>query len=289
VAGEGPAVRVDQDGAVRHLVLSRPEAYNTITPGLRDELSSAVDAADRDSATRVVLLRAEGPAFCAGYGLDWSTAAPPDEGGAGERVWDPTEDLAMLSRFTDAFMGLWYCSKPVLAAVQGWCVAGGTDLVLCADLILAGEGATFGYPPSRVWGVPTAPWMWVARLGLERAKRYLLTGDELPAADAARLGLVLEVVPDDELLPRAEALAGRMARVPANQLRMVKSVLNAAAEDMGLQSTRRLAMLYDGIARHTEEGLGFVARSREVGFRQAVRERDAPFGDYGAGPRARPR
>ena len=109
MAGEGPAVRVDQDGAVRHLVLSRPEAYNTITPGLRDELSSAVDAADRDSGTRVVLLRAEGPAFCAGYGLDWSTAAPPEEGGAGERVWDPTEDLAMLSRFTDAFMGLWYC------------------------------------------------------------------------------------------------------------------------------------------------------------------------------------
>jgi enoyl-CoA hydratase len=281
---------VEQDGAVRHLVLCRPEAYNTITPSLRDELVAAVEGADADPGTRVVLLRAEGPAFCAGYGLDWATAPPPRRQEDPEvEVWDPMVDLAMLSRFTDAFMRLWYCSKPVLAAVQGWCVAGGTDLVLCADVIVAGEGATFGYPPSRVWGVPTAPWMWVARLGLERAKRYLLTGDEIPAADAERLGLILEVVPDAELGERAQALARRMARVPTNQLQMIKSVCNAVAEDMGLQSARRLAMLYDGMARHTQEGLDFVARSREAGFRQAVRERDQPFGDYGSGPRARRR
>ncbi|MDQ3147859.1 MAG: crotonase/enoyl-CoA hydratase family protein [Actinomycetota bacterium] len=293
MAEGGRAVRVEHDGGVCSIVLCRAEAYNTITPALRSQLAAAIDHADADPETRVVLLRAEGPAFCAGYGLDWATAAQAEEDGSGDddgeraRVWDSAADLRMISRFADAFMKLWYCSKPVLAAVQGWCIAGGTDLVLCADLIVAGEGASFGYPPARVWGVPTAPWMWVARLGLERAKRYLLTGDEITATEAARLGLILEVVPDAELGERTRALAERMARLPANQLQMVKSVCNAAAEDMGLQSSRRLALVFDGVARHTQEGLDFVTRSREVGIRQAVRERDAPFGDYGSGPRAR--
>src|SRR5262249_35455569 len=153
--------------------------------------------------------------------------------------------------------------------------------VLCADLVVAGEGASFGYPPSRVWGTPTTA-MWVYRMGLERAKRYLLTGDEIPARTAVDVGLILEVVPDEQLLAHATALASRMARVPLNQLIMLKLLCNQTAEHLGMTQTRLVGTLFDGIARHTQEGLDFVARAREAGFRQAVRERDDPFGDYGS-------
>ena len=283
-----PAVRTETDGGVRSVVLSRPDEYNTITPELRDELGAAIDDADADGNVRVILLRADGPAFCAGYGLDWSTQAQADEGAARERVWDSVADYQMMSRFVATYMKLWYASKPTIAAVQGWCIAGGTDMVLCADVIVAGESAVFGYPPSRVSGTPTTA-MWVYRMGLEHAKRYLLTGDEIPAPEAARIGLVLEAVPDDALQEHASGLAGRMARLPLNQLQMLKLLCNQTAESMGLASTRTLGTLFDGIARHTQEGLDFVARAQAVGFRDAVRERDDPFGDYGSGPRSKRR
>ena len=159
-------------------------------------------------------------------------------------------------------------------------------MVLCADIIIAGEGSSFGYPPSRVWGTPTTA-LWVYRMGLERAKRYLLTGDEIRAPEAARIGLILETVPDAQLLAHATAVAERMARVPVNQLQMLKLLCNHTAENMGLSTSRLVGSLFDGIARHTQEGLDFVSRASEVGFRQAVRERDDPFGDYGSGPRSR--
>ena len=283
-----PAVRTESDAGVRSIVLSRPYEYNTITPELRDELAAAVDAADADRDVRVILLRADGPAFCAGYGLDWSTQAQAQEGATRERVWDSVADYQMMSRFVATYMKLWYASKPTIAAVQGWCIAGGTDMVLCADLIVAGESAVFGYPPARVWGTPTTA-MWVYRMGLEQAKRYLLTGDEIPATEAARIGLILEAVPDGELQEHAAALAGRMARLPLNQLQMLKLLCNQTAESMGMASSRTLGTLFDGIARHTQEGIDFVARSGEIGFRDAVRERDDPFGDYGSGPRSKRR
>jgi enoyl-CoA hydratase len=283
-----PAIRTESDAGVRSIVLSRPDEYNTITPELRDELAVAVDEADADREVRVILLRADGPAFCAGYGLDWSTQAQAAEGARRERVWDSVADYQMMSRFVATYMKLWYASKPTIAAVQGWCIAGGTDMVLCADLIVAGESSVFGYPPARVWGTPTTA-MWVYRMGLEQAKRYLLTGDEIPAPEAARIGLILEAVPDEELEEHAAALAQRMARLPLNQLQMLKLLCNQTAESMGMASSRTLGTLFDGIARHTQEGLDFVARSEEIGFRDAVRERDDPFGDYGSGPRSKRR
>jgi enoyl-CoA hydratase len=187
----------------------------------------------------------------------------------------------MMNGFVATYMKLWYAAKPTIAAVQGWCIGGGTDMVLCADVIIAAEGASFGYPPSRVWGTPTTA-MWVYRMGLEKAKRYLLTGDEIPARTAAQIGLILEAVPDAELRERSLAFAKRMARVPTNQLVMLKLLCNQTAENMGLASSRQLGVLFDGIARHTQEGLDFVRRARAAGFRQAVRERDDPFGDYGS-------
>lgn len=277
-------LRTETADGVRQIVLTRAAEYNTITPALRDELGRAIDEADADHDVRVILLRAEGPAFCAGYGLDWSTAAQADEtrrSAAGDRVWDSVADYRMMKTFVDTYMKLWYAQKPTIAAVHGWCIAGGTDLVLCADVIVAAESASFGYPPARVWGTPTTA-MWVYRMGIERAKRYLLTGDEIPARTAAEIGLVLEVVPDDALLPHALGLAKRMAQVPLTQLVMLKLLCNQTAEHMGLATTRLIGTLFDGVARHTQEGLDFVRRAQDVGFRQAVRERDDPFGDYGS-------
>jgi len=277
-------LRVETANGVRAITFCRAKEYNTITPDLRDELSAAIDAADADRDVHVILLRADGPAFCAGYGLDWATAAESqvlNPAGDRTRVWDSVADLRLMKRFVDVYMKLWYAQKPTIAAVQGWCIGGGTDMVLCADIIIAAEGAVFGYPPSRVWGTPTTA-MWVYRMGLERAKRYLLTGDQIPARTAAEIGLILEVVPDAQLQQHAQAFAERMAQVPVNQLMMIKLLVNQTAENMGLTSSRTLGTLFDGIARHTQEGLDFVQRSQEVGFRQAVRERDDPFGDYGS-------
>jgi enoyl-CoA hydratase len=281
-------LRTGIEDGVFTITLSRAREYNTITPQLRDDLAAAIDAAEASPDARVILLRAEGPAFCAGYALDWGTAV---EGSAEDaardgrrRVWDSVADMRMIGSFVDVYMKLWYARKPTIAAVQGWCIGGGTDMVLCADQIIAGDGASFGYPPSRVWGTPTTA-MWVYRMGLEKAKRYLLTGDEIPAPEAARIGLILESVPDAELQAHALAFAKRMARVPLNQLVMLKLLCNQTAEHMGLASSRILGTLFDGVARHTQEGLDFVARSREIGFREAVRERDDPFQDYGSRPK----
>jgi len=285
-----PAVRIEVADGVGSIVLCRSAEYNTITPQMRDELAAAIDALDADSAAHVILLRAEGPAFCAGYGLDWSTAAQAAqvaeraEAPASTRAWDSVADYRGMGTFVNTYLKLWYAAKPTVAAVNGWCIGGGTDMVLCTDMIIAGEGAKLGYPPSRVWGTPTTA-MWVYRMGLERAKRYLLTGDEISAPEAARIGLILECVPDGELQEHAMSFAKRMAQVPTNQLVMLKLLCNQTAENMGLASSRMLGTIFDGIARHTQEGIDFVGRAAEVGFRQAVRERDDPFGDYGSRPK----
>ena len=261
-------------------MLTRADEYNTITPQLRDDLRAAIDEAEEDADARAILLTAEGPAFCAGYGLDWAIDYQSQEESS-ERAWDSVTDLRLMSSFVDVYLKLWYAWKPTIAAVQGWCIAGGTDMVLCADIIVAGESAVFGYPPARAWGVPTTP-MWVYRVGLEKAKRYLLTGDEILAPEAARIGLILETVPDDTLQEHGRELARRIARLPLTQLVMLKKLCNQVAENMGIASTRTLGTLFDGIARHTQEGLEFVRHAEEVGFRQAVRGRDDPFGDYGS-------
>ena len=275
-------LRYAVDGGVARITLCRPEAYNTITPTLRAELEAGLRRADADPAVRVVLLDAEGPAFCAGYGLDWATPAQARESDGAGRVWDSVRDQRMIGQFTDTWALLHELPIPTVAAVQGWCIAGGTNIVFNADVIIAADDARFGYPPSRVWGVPEAPWTWVARMGLERAKRYMLTGDEFSGAEAASMGIVLEAVPAADLETRSLELARRIAQVPTSQLSMIKTALNDVARHaFDPPGSRRLGTLYDGIARHTQEGLDFVDRSATVGFRQAVRERDQPFGDYG--------
>jgi enoyl-CoA hydratase len=274
-----PSIRLESHSHVRRLTFCRPDAYNTITPALRDELAAAIDSAENDPDVRVILLDAEGPAFCAGYDLSWSTEAQASDT---DSVWDSVSDQVLIGSFAETWAKLHDCSKPTIAAVHGWCIAGGTNIVFNSHLILAAESARFGYPPSRVWGVPEAPWTWVARMGLQRARRYMLTGDEFDAREAREMGVVLDVVPDDELADRSMALAQRIAMVPAKQLQMVTWALNAVADGMyDPRASRRLGTLFDGVARHSQDGLDFVERSMEVGFRQAVHERDEPFGDYG--------
>ena len=279
----GDAVRVTDDADVRTMTLCRAGEYNTITPQLRDELADAIDSAQHDDSIRVLLLNAEGPAFCAGYDLGWATGEQADDEQAeNSRAWDSASDLHMIGEFAATWAKLHDSIKPTIAAVNGWCIAGGSNIVFNAHMIIAGESARFGYPPSRVWGIPEAPWTWVARMGLQQARRYMLTGDEITAQMALDMGLVLQVSVDNDLADDALALATRIAQVPTNQLEMITRSLNAVADHMyDPPASRRLGTLFDGVARHSQEGKDFVARSEDVGFREAVRERDRPFGDYG--------
>ena len=279
----GDAVRITDDAGVRTMTLCRPGEYNTITPQLRDELADAIDSAQHDDSIRVLLLNAEGPAFCAGYDLGWATGEQADDEQAeNSRAWDSASDLHMIGEFAATWAKLHDSIKPTIAAVSGWCIAGGSNIVFNAHMIVAGESARFGYPPSRVWGIPEAPWTWVARMGLQQARRYMLTGDEITAQMALDMGLILQVSADDDLADNAWALATRIAQVPTNQLEMITRSLNAVADHMyDPPASRRLGTLFDGVARHSQEGKDFVARSEDVGFREAVRERDRPFGDYG--------
>ncbi|MGH2970069.1 MAG: crotonase/enoyl-CoA hydratase family protein [Solirubrobacteraceae bacterium] len=273
----GDTVRYDLDGAVATLTLHRPRRLNAIVPELVADLEAALDRAEADDTVRVLRLRGAGRAFCAGYDIEWG--ARMMEEAEGDRPWDPMADYRMMSRFVRAYMRLWRCPKPVVAQVHGYCVGGGTDFALCSDLIVCAEDCRIGYPPARVWGSPTTA-MWVYRLGLERAKRLLLTGDPLDGLTAVQWGLASEAHPEAGLDAAALALARRMANLPANQLQMMKLLVNQAYEQMGLGGTQLVGTLLDGAARHTPEGLAFTRAAMED-VRAAVAARDMPFGDYG--------
>ncbi len=268
-------VAYDREGAVATITLDRPERLNAIVPELIDDLEAALDRAEADDAVRVMRLRGAGRAFCAGYDIEWGAGAMKAEG----EVWDPMADQRMMSRFVRAYMRLWRSPKPVVAQVHGYCVGGGTDFALCSDLIVCADDCRIGYPPARVWGSPTTA-MWVYRLGLERAKRVLLTGDALDGPTAVAWGLASETHPEGELDAASLALARRVANLPANQLQMMKLLVNQAYEQMGLGTTQLLGTLLDGAARHTPEGVAFTRAAAED-VRAAVADRDAPFGDYG--------
>jgi enoyl-CoA hydratase/carnithine racemase len=195
-------------------------------------------------------------------------------------TWDPMVDFAMMSRNVRAFMSLFHCGKPVVCKVHGFCVAGGTDMALCSDLLVIASDAKIGYPPARVWGSPTTS-MWMGRLGAQRSKRLLFTGDSLSGAEALEWGLAIEAPPPEQLDERTDALLERIARLPVNQLRMMKLLVNQSLYAQGLHATQVLGTLLDGAARHTAEGHAFQERAMRHGFREAVRERDEPFGDHG--------
>ena len=273
-------VLAERHGAVTTLTLNRPERLNTITPELAGDLQAALSEANADDAVHAIRLRGAGRVFCAGYDIGWGSESMIDA--EGDKPWDPMADLRNMNRFVqDTFMALWRSPKPVIAQVHGYCVGGGTDFALCSDLIVCAEDCRIGYPPARVWGSPTTA-MWTYRLGLERSKRLLLTGDALDGRTAADWGLASEAVPADQLDDHALALAERVARLPKNQLHMMKLLVNQIVEQMGLGTTQLIGTLLDGAARHTPEGVDFTRRAMQD-VRQAVADRDGPFGDYGQG------
>lgn len=291
-------------GRIARITLNRPDRGNGITPDLPLELARCVERADLDPRVHVIALAGNGKGFCGGYDLvqnaenlqdkshgdDTFTSFP--EGSPvdprvtsrnhnPQEVWDPVVDYQMMSRNVRGFMSLFYANKPVVCKVHGFCVAGGTDMALCSDLLVIEENAKIGYPPARVWGSPTTS-VWTLRIGPEKAKRLLFTGDCLNGREAVEWGLAIECAPKESLNERFEILLERIARNPINQLVMMKLLVNQTMHAAGLQSLQVLGTFFDGITRHTPEGYAFQKRAAEVGFKEAVRERDEPFGDFGA-------
>ncbi len=289
----------ERDGRVGRIALDRPERGNAITSHTADELAAFVERADLDPEVHVIALTGNGKGFCGGYDLhEWaehlSEAGTADPGRAGtaldpavqarnhdpDGVWDPIVDWQMMRRNVRGFMALFHADKPVVCKVQGFCVAGGTDMALCSDLLVIAQDAKLGYPPARVWGSPTTA-LWAHRLGPARAKRLLFTGDSISGREAEAWGLAAEAPPAERLDERFEALVARIARLPVSQLVMMKLLVNGTIAAQGLHQTQVLGTVFDGITRHTPEGFAFQRRAAEAGFRQAVRERDEPFGDAG--------
>lgn len=269
-----PPVLYQREGRIGRITLNRLEKLNAINDEMPRALRDAVAEANRDDAVHVIVLVGAGRAFCAGYDLELYAERPRPVPYSQSMPWDPMVDYAGMSENTACFMSLWRSFKPVVCKVHGYAVAGGSDIALCSDLIIMAEDARIGYPPARVWGCPTTA-MWVYRVGAERAKRMLLTGDLITGAEAARVGLVTEAVPAAALDATVERWAARMAGIPRNQLMTQKLMINQAYENMGLATTQMIATLFDGITRHSPEGFAFKARCEQVGFRQAVRERDS--------------
>jgi enoyl-CoA hydratase len=284
---------------VARITLNRPKRGNGITADLPRELAACVERANLDPSVHVIALSGNGSGFCGGYDLVESAEGLLDRKGVKSELegspldpkvqmenhtpgntWDPMIDYTMMSRNVRGFMSLFHSEKPVVCKVHGFCVAGGTDMALCSDLLVIADNAKIGYPPARVWGSPTTS-IWVHRIGLEKAKRLLFTGDCLSGKEAVAWGLAIESAPPEELDRRFEVLLERIARMPINQLVMMKLLLNQTAYSQGLATTQILGTVFDGIARHTREGHAFQARAMAAGFKQAVRERDEPFGDFG--------
>ena len=264
------------DGRVARITLNRPERGNAIViPEMPRELAARVEEANLDPAVHVIALSGRGKGFCGGYDLvEYAESAAPNHDPA--RPWDPVVDYQMMGRNVRGFMSLFHSEKPVVCKVHGFCVAGGTDMALCSDLLVIADDARIGYPPARVWGVPTTA-LWAHRIGDQRAKRLLFTGDMISGAQALEWGLAIEAPPASELDAAFDALVQRIGQVPVNQLVMHKLLINQALWSQGLHATQTLGTFFDGIARHTPEGYAFQQLATEKGFKEAVRQRDEPF------------
>lgn len=277
----------ERDG-IAIIAINRPAKKNTLTDAVVQGIADGVDRATRSKDVAAIVLRGVGDTFTAGYDLtargQWDMPYGAPDIDTRDGAWDPVKDLRFMGNNVKRFMSVWECPKPVLGEIKGWAIGGATDLVLCCDLLYMASDAHIGYAPSRVYGTPTTM-MWVYRLGLEHAKQFLLTGRAIDAETAHRIGLVAYVYPPDELEAAIEEEAKRFKHIPANQLALNKILINQAFENMGLRTTQLFGTLFDGVTRHTEEAYRWVESFQEKGFREVIRERDAPWEDYGEKPR----
>ena len=274
-----PTVLYEKKGRVAYIILNRPDRLNAINDEMPPEIERAVQRADSDPNVHVMILEGAGKAFCSGYDLSEYGEQNSTSSVIQDMPWDPIQDYQFMWRNTQHFMALWRAMKPVICKVHGFAVAGGSDIALCADMTIMAEDAEIGYMPTRVWGTPTTA-MWVQRLGPEKAKRMLFTGDKINGVEAENMGLILKSVPKAKLNEEVELLAQRMATVPINQLAMQKMLVNHAMETSGLMQTQKMATLFDGISRHSPEGIAFKQRVEKVGWKQAVEERDTGSFDW---------
>jgi enoyl-CoA hydratase len=276
----------DVTDAVATITLHRPERLNTIVPPMPRELETAVHDAIADADVKVIVLRGAGRSFCAGFDFGegfhhW------DEGLTTDGAWDPGKDFVGATAPSLApvpqFMSLWRSPKPVIAQVHGWCVGGGSDMALCADLVIASDDARIGTSYSRMWGCYLSG-MWLYRLGLTRAKEYALTGKPLSGIEAAEAGLINASVPFARLETEVAERATQLASIPSSQLSAMKLIVNQAYDNMGLASTQLLGPVLDGLMRNTPDAARFIELAEREGVHGAVAQRDAPFGDYSQGP-----
>ncbi len=274
------------EGPVATITLNRPSRLNTIVPPMPDEVEAAVGQATRDPEIKVIVLRGAGRSFCAGYDFGggfehW------DEYLATDGEWDPGKDFAMATAPelspTQKFMSVWRSPKPVIAQVHGYCVGGGSDFALCADLIVASEDAVIGTPYSRMWGAYLSG-MWIYRLGLARTKFHALTGRPLNGKQAAEVELINEAVPFERLEETVAERAAELASIPSSQLAAMKLVVNQAYENMGLASTQTIGPILDGLMRNTPEALEFIEEAERSGVGEVIRKRDGRFDDYSEAP-----
>lgn len=277
-------VEYSTHGAIATITLNRPEKYNTLRYEVIQGLAEGLQRANQDRNIKVIVLEGAGNSFCGGF--DFSDGLE-HYGNIKEENYDPGLDVMGVTNpymsYINTFMGLWRGSKPTIAKVHGYCVGGGSELALCADLVIASDDARFGTPYSRVWGCHLTG-MWVYRLGLAKAKYYALTGEWISGKEAADIELINFSYPLEDLDTRVQELAARLATIPLTQLISMKLIVNQTYDNMGLQSTQTLGPILDGIMRNTPEGRDFVRLAKAEGVKGAVTKRDGPFGDYSQGP-----
>lgn len=266
------------DGKVATITLNRPKHFNAISPDLPQELRSAVKLANQDKQVHCVVIKGSGPGFCGGYDLGISaenaergiTAGSQDVSGG----YDPFVDYQMMKEYTECYAELFHSHKPTIAQVHGAAVAGGSDIALSCDLVIMADDARIGYTPTRAWGCPTTA-MWTYRLGPEKAKRMLFTGDLIDGKAAAEMGLVLKSVPLADLDQTVQLMTDRISSVPVNQLWMQKRVVNSIIEG-SVASSQQLSTIFDGLTRNSPEGVAFQQLAATRGFKAAIAGRDAP-------------
>ncbi len=275
-------VKYSVSNKVATVTLNRPDKFNTLRGDVLAALEEALQKANTDDDVKVIVLEGAGDAFCGGF--DFSGDG---YGSTSQSERDPGMDMYnVTSRYTsymNTFMGLWRGLKPTIAKVHGYCVGGGSELALCADLVIASDCARLGTPYSRVWGCHLSG-MWVQRLGLAKAKYYALTGEWISGKEAAEIELINFSYPLEKLDEEVTSLADRLTTIPLTQLAAMKLIVNQAYDNMGLQSTQTLGPILDGIMRFTPEGVAFIDEAREHGVRSVIEKRDGPFGDYSQGP-----